>query len=186
MTKILIWDTETTHKIPQQANLVQLAGMLEDFESGTIISQVDLLVRPDGWIIPEEATKIHGISQEMADEFGLELSNVCYVFYDLCRRADIIVAHNIQYDQIVMTKALADAELTPIPWEKRILRCTMKTGTRYVKSPPFRNGSYKWPTLTESMQHFYKRGVEKAHNALFDTDACRLIHHALYNEGAFN
>ena len=76
----LIFDTETTG-LPKRWNApitdvdnwprcIQIAWQLHD-ELGNCIEHQDYLIRPDGFNIPYDAEKIHGISTELATEQGL-------------------------------------------------------------------------------------------------------------------
>ena len=75
----LIFDTETTG-LPKNWNApitdvdnwprcIQIAWQLHD-ELGNCIEHEDYLVKPDGFNIPYDAEKIHGISTELAEEQG--------------------------------------------------------------------------------------------------------------------
>lgn len=71
----LFFDTETTGlpknwKAPitdlnNWPRLVQLAFLIFD-KNGNKISSGDFIIRPDGFIIPSDASAIHGISTERA------------------------------------------------------------------------------------------------------------------------
>jgi DNA polymerase III subunit epsilon len=182
--KALIFDTETNHKIPSQADLVQLAAVLEDVETTKPYGRIDILVETEGWDIPEGAFKVHGITKERADTYGILLANACWLFRNLVEQADVVVAHNLDYDRQVMIRALAAANVTPIPWADIKQRCTMKTATPICRIPSPRGG-FKWPTLTECLKHFTGKEVINAHDAMADTQACRTIHRYLHQMGAF-
>jgi DNA polymerase-3 subunit epsilon len=76
----LFFDTETTgrpkdYKAPisdvdNWPRLVQLGYLIYD-ETGDQLSQGEFIVRPDGFLIPEEASNIHGITNEIANSRGL-------------------------------------------------------------------------------------------------------------------
>ena len=85
----IIFDTETTG-LPRNWNapitdtsnwprVIQIAWQLHD-EMGTIIEHKDFLIRPEGFDIPFDAEKIHGISTELATEHGDSLEDVLYLF----------------------------------------------------------------------------------------------------------
>ncbi len=78
----LIFDTETTG-LPQNFNaplsdsdnwprMVQIAWQLHD-ENGELIENQDYIIKPEGYDIPFNATRIHGISTKMAQEQGRDL-----------------------------------------------------------------------------------------------------------------
>ena len=82
----LIFDTETTG-LPQnrQAPLtdfdnwprvVQLAWQLHDVD-GSIVSAENVIVKPEGFTIPFNAEKVHGISTERALRDGLPVPEKC-------------------------------------------------------------------------------------------------------------
>ncbi len=80
----LIFDTETTG-LPKRwdapltdtdnwPRCIQIAWQLHD-EMGRVVEHQDYLVKPEGFNIPYDAEKVHGISTELALKRGL-----------LCRR----------------------------------------------------------------------------------------------------
>ena len=85
----LIWDTETTG-LPKNFNapytntdnwprLVQLAWQIHD-DKGALVEVKNFIVRPEGFTIPYNAEKIHGISTERAKKEGVELAFVLEEF----------------------------------------------------------------------------------------------------------
>ena len=82
----LIFDTETTGlpkrwdapitDVDNWPRCIQIAWQLHD-EMGRCIESQDYLVKPDGFNIPYDAEKIHGISTELAEEQGVSLADVC-------------------------------------------------------------------------------------------------------------
>ena len=73
----LIFDTETTG-LPKSWNApitntdnwprcVQIAWQLHD-EMGNVLEHNDFLIKPEGYNIPYDAERIHGISTELAEE----------------------------------------------------------------------------------------------------------------------
>ena len=104
---ILIFDTETTG-LPQNYNapltdfnnwprVVQIAWQLHE-PSGKLVSQGNRIVRPDGFSIPYNAEKVHGISTDRALREGLPLSDVMAEFLADVAKATIISGHNIEFD----------------------------------------------------------------------------------------
>jgi hypothetical protein len=79
MKTALVFDTETTglplfeqpSDHPDQPHLVQLGALLVDLDTRRELASVDLIVRPDGWVIGEEVSKIHGITHELAMDVGV-------------------------------------------------------------------------------------------------------------------
>jgi DNA polymerase-3 subunit alpha len=78
----LIFDTETTG-LPKRwdapytdtdnwPRVIQIAWQLHD-EMGTLIEAEDYLVQPNGFDIPYDAERIHGISNALAQKEGIPL-----------------------------------------------------------------------------------------------------------------
>jgi len=85
----LVFDTETTG-LPKRYNApvsavdnwprcVQLAWQLHSAD-GTLLSRNDFLIQPDGFDIPFDSEKIHGISTELAMSEGEPLASVLKIF----------------------------------------------------------------------------------------------------------
>lgn len=197
--KALIFDTETTglvkfktsHVSPEQPNLVQLGALLVDLNSGRELAGVDLIVYPSSWEIPQEAALVHGVSQRIAEEVGVNLDTAVNVFRDLVEAADVVVAHNIAFDEVVMERAdamvsLAFGEEVTDPFQGVPKFCTMKACTPIVKKKsrrPQHAEDYKWPKLSECIEFFFQEELEDAHQAIVDCRAtARLLGH-LVQEG---
>ncbi|MBW3637026.1 MAG: 3'-5' exonuclease, partial [Armatimonadetes bacterium] len=84
---LLFFDTETTGKAdfkapfsaPHQPKLVQLGAML-CAEDGGKVAQLEFLVRPDGWEIPDEAANVHGFTTDHCLQYGFALKTVLNIF----------------------------------------------------------------------------------------------------------
>jgi DNA polymerase-3 subunit epsilon len=176
---ILFFDTETTGfanlkstpEDPTQPYLVQLGTVLMS-HTGDVLSQVDLIVEPDGWIIPSDAEAVHGISQQMADACGVPLRVVMSIFANLCKKSDVLSAHNLDFDELIM-RAQFHKIAQPEAWNIRaghlIKVCTMKQATPHCKIPsPHRAGTYKWPSLEEASMFYLGKSVSNAHRAMSD------------------
>lgn len=194
------FDTETTGKAdfrmpavhPCQPKLVQLAGMLIDLDLRQDISSIDLIVNPSSWEIPQDAALIHGITTAKAQAVGVNLDTAINIFRDLIDRADIIVAHNIKFDKLVMERASAMVDIAyerevDEPFSGKELICTMLKATEIVKlrsKRPLHANDYKWPKLEQCVEFFFNKKLEGAHNALVDVAACRNVFFELVDRGA--
>ena len=195
------FDTETTGMVdwnlpstdPAQPHLVQLAGILFDLRDYRTVSTMSVIVRPDGWTIPNDAAAVHGIDQANAGYLGVSLENAVMLFCDLAARADILLAHNLDFDRIVMEAAKARVDAIfgvepTLPWQAHHQSiCTKVHSTDVLKLPKTtgRHGGYKWPSLNECYQHFYGIDVEGAHDALTDVRACINVFVELIGLGIF-
>lgn len=174
----LIFDTETTgmaqFRLPpnheSQPRLVQLGAILYDTE-WKVRAEVNLIVKPDGWTIPKEASDIHGITQEIAEKFGVAHRTAVRLFCGLERRANLLIAHNIQFDELVMDAAIYYEKSVPISSGQQETFCTMKAMTPICKLPG-NYGDFKWPKLQEAYKHAFGKEFDGAHDAMADVRAC--------------
>ena len=161
----------------RQPWLVELAAILFE-DDGVAISQVSLIVKPDGWTIPEAASRVHGITTERAQQVGLPLRTVMSVFTNMRANAQRAVAHNIDFDWLVMDAQLAKLSVAnPSPWPA-LMSCTMKASAELVGLPPsakmakFGFTKNKPPSLNELHEYLFKKPVADAHRAMSDARAC--------------
>jgi DNA polymerase III epsilon subunit-like protein len=181
----LFFDTETTgipdnHNAPASnlknwPRLVQVAWLLSD-EEGNEVSSAEYIVKPDGFVIPMDATKIHGITTELAQQNGVDLQSVLNAAAAVIVKAHVLVAHNIKFDEKILgAEFLRSGYPNPIESKERL--CTMKVSTNYCCLPG--NYGYKWPTLQELHMKLFEKSFEGAHRALVDVRACARCYYEL-------
>ncbi|WP_366935866.1 DNA polymerase III subunit alpha [Bernardetia sp.] len=175
----LIFDTETTG-LPKNFNapvtdsdnwprLVQIAWQLHD-NKGNLLSAQNHIVYPDGFTIPFNAEKVHGISTKRAQDEGKPLSDVLNKFADDYDKADVLIGHNVEFDVSVMGAEFYRESIERGFMEKETL-CTKLTSVDFVAIPGGRGGRYKWPTLTELHTKLFGVPFADAHDAAYDVDA---------------
>ena len=95
----LIFDTETTG-LPKRwdapltdsdnwPRCIQIAWQVHD-SNGQCLSHEDFLIKPDGFKIPYDSEKIHGISTELADKDGVSLEEVISKFKSVLKDCKFI------------------------------------------------------------------------------------------------
>ena len=176
----LIFDTETTG-LPKSWNApitntdnwprcVQIAWQLHD-EMGNILEHNDFLIKPDGYNIPYDAERIHGISTELAEEQGIALADGLVLFNEALQKTKFIVGQNLNFDLNIMGcefhRLGVENKLTSLPV---LDTCTEKTALM-CQIPGGRGGKFKLPTLTELHTHLFGGGFGDAHNATADVEA---------------
>jgi DNA polymerase-3 subunit alpha len=174
----LIFDTETTglpenYSAPRSdfdnwPRCVQLAWQLHD-HTGKLISEGDYIVQPDGFTIPFNSEKVHGISTERAREEGIPLNDVMDEFNKDVERSTFVIGHNLEFDLNIMGAEYLRMEREN-PLDKKIDIDTKDESTEFCAIPGGR-GRYKWPTLAELHDKLFDVGFEEAHNAAADVDA---------------
>jgi DNA polymerase-3 subunit epsilon len=174
--KICVWDTETTGfpvkdgTLDQQPYIIQFAAIISELESdGNVheVSRHDIMIRPR-ISIPFGASQVHGIyDRDVADKAYIE--NHLDTILQILNSADIVVGHNISYDEWVLAYELdrhgRSGDYTPIQ-----AICTMKSSTEYCKLPG-RGFAWKSPKLSELHKHLFDEWFDGAHNALVDVEA---------------
>ncbi len=188
----LIFDTETTG-LPRNYNaplsdsdnwprLVQIAWQLHDAE-GRLISAQNLIAKPEGFTIPFNAVKIHGITTERAMEEGLPLAEVMARFEADRAKAKYAVGHNIEFD-INIVGAENHRLGQPVAVAAMRVLDTKLLGTNFCAIPGGKGGGFKWPSLTELHTKLFGKAFADAHDAAYDVDATARCFFGLINRGA--
>lgn len=144
--------------------LVQLAYLYFD-EKGEKLSEGNYIVKPEGFSIPAETSKVHGISNIRAIEEGVALEAVLLEFQSMVSKSKFLVAHNMSFDEKIVGAEFLRKEIKcDLQKKKRI--CTMDRGKDYCAiDGPY---GYKWPKLSELHSKLFGKGFEEAHNASVD------------------
>jgi DNA polymerase-3 subunit alpha len=171
----LIFDTETTG-LPKDFNapasdtdnwprLVQLSWIISD---GVNSKEFDFIIKPEGFEIPEEASKIHGITTERAMREGIDLKLVLTLFWASVLGSETLVAHNLEFDYKIIGAEVYRSSKNGEDYELHFLKAqkfdTMK------EAVTFRHFT-KWPHLWELYQCLFGEPFEGAHNSLNDVRA---------------
>lgn len=179
MNKIaLFFDTETTgfKSATYTPRIVQLAAILQDTESKRVLQEYNTLIITDGIEIPEVVTKIHGITNVLADAYGMGIELVDQLFGTMILKADILVAHNISFD-LEMVQCNFPSSAGVLSQKKKY--CTMLNSTKIVGIPGTHMNGNKYPRLGEAYQYFFGKQFDNAHDAMADVRACRDVYFAL-------
>ena len=192
---LLFFDTETTglpdwHKpseAPHQPRIVQLAAILTN-QFNVMQGAMNVIIRPSGFEIPEEAHEIHGITTEKALRFGVPIDQALAHFFSLSARADKVIAHGVNFDKrmvrIEQHRAGADeAELDA--WKGKPGLCTQVLASPICKLPPTAKmrqagrNKFKTPKLGEAYERIVGKPFVEKHDALHDARACRAVYFAI-------
>jgi DNA polymerase-3 subunit epsilon len=183
----LFFDTETTGLIdrkkklddPSQPHIVQLAAVLCD-EAGTHLEELNLIAKPDGWMVPEVCTNIHGLTTEICEERGIPMLEILTRFNAMKAKCTDRVAFNIPFDkQMLLREEMAYG--IPHDEDKKISLCVMKMSEPICKMPAtakqkeWNIGPYKAPKLIEAYRHFFSEDFDRAHDAMNDVMATKRI-----------
>jgi DNA polymerase III epsilon subunit-like protein len=190
----LFFDCETTglpriryfspEVVDEWPRLVQIAWARYDGRGNPQDARCHI-VKPDGFHIPPDATRIHGISDAHARSVGRDLGEVLDEFLeDAAQPETTLVAHNLDYDFGVV-----GSELVRMRKPLRFLDipgiCTMKSTTELCCLSRPGGPGYKWPTLEELHVYVFGFSYEGAHDAANDIDACARAFFKLRAAGHF-
>lgn len=176
----LIFDTETTG-LPKRwdapitdtgnwPRCVQIAWQLHD-DMGKLVEHQDYLVLPEGFNIPYDAERIHGISTELALAKGISLAEVLQKFNSALSKAKFIVGQNLGFDINIMGCEFHRLGIeSPMASMPVLDTCTEVTAS-LIQLPGGRGGKFKLPTLTELHSYLFNKPFSEAHNATADVEA---------------
>ena len=120
--KILIFDTETNGlpqlsdlrkyyhgknlKYYENSRLIEIGYKIFDFKSEQVFVEYNELVKPDGFLISEKISKIHGITHEKASSEGININRALDDFCRAIQFADVVLAYNVDFDiNVVLSEA---------------------------------------------------------------------------------
>ena len=208
--RVLLYDTETNglpknfrappHNTSNWPAILSIAWQLWDIPvpgtataEGTAaaaaaarrLEKYETLVKPDESIVWDaEAEGIHKISRERAMAEGIAASEAMDAFKTACRRAHLVVAHNLSFDKpVVFAETIRQNAGTTFEWWPRMEYCSCE-GTKAVCKLPGRRPSvsdpYKLPRLAELYTHLFgSESTVTFHSAEGDVECLTQCFHEL-------
>ena len=204
---VLVFDTETNglpkdmRAIPNVGNfqdwpkIIQLSYMLYDTDANKIILCHNYIIRVPN--ISPESTKIHGITNERSERDGIHIKDALNLFIENMKKADMVVAHNVEFDQKVILAEMyslmvqekekeagggssfwADYWVNAIgqmlyskkyycTMQESVELCNLQALTKVDKKP-----YKKFPSLLELYRHLFGYEPQGLHNAIIDVVVC--------------
>lgn len=191
MKTLLFYDTETTGlpdwKSPSggenQPHIVQIGALLVNAETREVLKELDVIVKPEGWEIPEDTIEVHGITNEHALEVGIPEKEAIHHLLDMFHSAEGVerVAFNRTFDQRIVRiglKRFFNEDVQELWAEKDNHHCSMLMAKKICKIEPKGRYGYKNPKLSEAYEFFTGEELEGAHNALVDAKAAMTVYFA--------
>ena len=179
MGTYLFFDTETTglprswrspvEDLGNWPRMVQIAWVV--YKDGVRLGGGNYIIAPEGFEIPAESARIHGITTARAKKEGIALQKVLEEFQNSAQQADFLVAHNMSFDQMIVGAELLRKNMANfIATKDRI--CNMEISTNFCAIPSVSGYSkYKWPKLSELHMKLFGVEFEDSHNAMADVEA---------------
>lgn len=175
----LIFDTETTglphnksapvEELDNWPRLVQIAWQLHD-NTGKLLSTGNHVVKPVGFTIPFNAERIHGISTKHALEVGEDLAEVLEKFTVDVKKADVLVGHNIEFDNKIIGAEYLRTDNENLLAEAANIDTSTST-VEFCQLQGGIGGRLKQPKLIELYTKLFGEAFDDAHDAAYDVDA---------------
>ena len=174
MSKYIVLDVETTG-LPKNYNaspiLFKLWPHIVQFSwivcNDDKTEEKSFIIKPNDYVIPEESTKIHNISNKDAIQNGVSLQTVLDIFIKDCNTVNYIVAHNATFDTNVILAACYKKKYNVDFLKDKNKICTMKSSTPLCKLPG--KYGYKYPKLEELFFYLFNENPNTMlHNSLED------------------
>ncbi len=175
----LIFDTETTglphnktapvEDLDNWPRLVQIAWQLHD-QTGKLLSTGNHIVKPNGFTIPFNAEKVHGISTKRALDVGEDLEGVLEIFSRDVQKAEVLVGHNIEFDNKIIGAEYLRCQMDNLLAEAKNID-TAEDTKEFCQLQGGIGGRLKSPKLIELYEKLFGEGFGDAHDAAYDVDA---------------
>lgn len=187
--KIIVFDTETSG-LPKSRTItpntlhlwpfiVQFSYIMFDTDTNVILKSYDAIIKLKPYnIISADSIEFHGITQEISESKGIGIDAALFTFISDIDNADMIVAHNVEFDLnmirvelLRLEQGALDLELRKAIFEQKTnFYCTMKESTDLCKIEKVnsRGTYYKFPTLTELHKHLFDVEPKHLHNSFHD------------------
>lgn len=186
----LVFDTETTG-LPRSMSapisdssswphIVQISWIT--VKNRSIRKREDHIIKPEGFRIPYESARIHGISDVYASSHGESLRMVLLDFLTDVELSNVIIGHNLEFDQKVVLAELHRLQMED-PFNEKKLICTMKQSVNYCAFPGRYVGRYRYPKLEELYKKLFDKRIRGGHNSMHDVEATYECYKELVSRG---
>lgn len=195
--KFLVFDTETTglpqtkfinpFTLHQWPYIVQFSYVIYDTLLNDIVESKDYVIKvPESILIPEDSTKIHGITNEISQKKGIPINKVLNEFFYYLRGVDKLIGHNIEFDlnivkvellRMINAGLLTTEEIKIYKYDLHFLTnyqnisCTLKDSIEFcnIQLIDKKGKSYlKYPKLVELHEKLFNKSPSNLHNSFND------------------
>ncbi len=160
---------------------MSLAAAAFTEDGNTEIHSIYNVIKPDGWTIKPGAQEKHLISQEFAEQNGIDIRVPLLHLAWLASMSRLILSYNWNFDKRMILREIAlHPEVPKESFDVTKGRCIMLASAATLKLPNEHGfDSYKWPKLEEAYEFVFQKKMEGAHNAMFDLRASAFLAFAL-------
>ncbi len=177
--KYIFIDTETTglprdpyaspYELKNWPRIVQISWIITD-AYGHVLLKDNYIIKPSGFSIPKQATKIHGIDNQRAALEGKPIEFVLNKLIEDCNGVNCLVGYNISFDEHVIDAELIRANL-PLVFEEMETFCVMKSFGVFFNSGDGNGARWHYPSLEDLYLQFFNHFLSNAHNSASDIQA---------------
>jgi len=168
----LVFKTETTG-LPDwrgrsdgvtQPHLVRLSAQLIDLTTRDLLDDMDAIIKPDGWEIPDEVVRIHGVTAQHANEVGISEKDALQQFMNMWKQSTVKIAHGMPFQsRIIRIATLRYAtKNTQDKWKEAKSFCTAKIA-KQIGSPSNR--------LDDAYMAVIGKTLDNRHDTMAGVDA---------------
>ena len=196
--KVLVFDTETTGlpetkiinpiTLHQWPHIVQFSYVIYDSSLNNIVESKNYIVKlPESILIPEDSTKIHGITNDISTTRGVPLNLILDEFFSYLREGvDKLIGHNIEFDinaikvsllRLINCVSLTKEQVKKYKYDLHYITnytnisCTMKDSIKFCNINFIdKNGKQrlKYPKLIELHEKLFNKSPTNLHNSFND------------------
>ena len=193
--RVLTFDTETTglpkryngsiHDSDNWPHIVQLSILLYDLDAQETIAVHDFIIKlPESVVMTQENTDIHGITNEMSSQKGVNIKEALLCMSACLDDARVLVAHNLEFDANMIAVECNRVGYPNILRIKSFVEyCTMLHGMKLCNlkmiSRKTNREIVKFPKLIELHQKLFNEVPNNLHNSLVDVFVCFRCYHKL-------
>ncbi len=201
--KVLFFDLETTglvkteNNLPQElkypsyklnkkydkSRIVQIGYIkFNDFDYDYEVSEENIssiIVKPDGFVIPDDAIAIHKITNEQANEEGIGIKKALKKIKKIIKDIDYIVGYNIYFDVNILMN-----ELYRVGYKSTINKIKDLINNQKILCVGELAKQYKgsgMPRQTRIYEEIFGSELVNAHNAVYDVIATINLFYWFYN-----
>jgi DNA polymerase III epsilon subunit-like protein len=195
--RFLVFDTETTglpktkfispFTLHQWPHIVQFSFIIFDSSLNNIVESKDYVIKvPESILIPEESSKIHGITNQISLDKGVPMYEVLNEFFHHLRGVDTLIGHNIEFDlnmvkvellRLINKNLFSEEQCRLYKYDLHFLTnfknisCTLKDSIQFcnIQSIDKYGKPYlKYPKLVELHEKLFNQSPSNLHNSFND------------------
>lgn len=195
--RFLVFDTETTglpktrfispFTLHQWPHIVQFSYIIYDSSLNNIVESKDYIIKvPESILIPDDSSKIHGITNQISLDKGVPINDVLSEFFHDLREVDTLIGHNIEFDvnmvkvellRLINKNSLAEEQSKLYKYDLHFLTnfknisCTLKDSIQLcnIQSIDKYGKPYlKYPKLVELHEKLFNQCPSNLHNSFND------------------